>query len=67
MMNFVSCVLIHAWFGSNRMVLPPTQHKIQWHSSEEWFRNMSSLFSETVNGLHARLIYQHAIFSCRAI
>jgi enoyl-CoA hydratase/carnithine racemase len=30
MTNFVGCVLMRAWFGSNRMVLPPTQHEIQW-------------------------------------
>jgi hypothetical protein len=62
MTNFVGCILISAWFGSNRMVLPPTQHEIQWQSSEECFLNTSSLVSETLTGLHARLIYQHAIF-----
>jgi hypothetical protein len=44
------------------MVLPPTQHEIQWQSSEESFRNISSLVSETMNGLQARPIYQHEIF-----
>ena len=31
------------------------------------FPQRSSLVSETLNGLHARLIHQHAIFSCGAI
>jgi hypothetical protein len=55
------------WFQQDGATAHTAQHEIQWQSSEECFRNMLFLVSETLNGLHDRPIYQHAIFSCGAI